>query len=373
MLLPEQTLEQSSKPEARLEANVVMKPTQGFHKEQSFRNRIWRHIKFLHLGFELFYLVFKKKIVDHGYRRKNYGRFTKLRVFEFMQNATVTCTEALSFATLLRNIALLFTRHGKFKNNDYDDTLFNPVLRVGRERDLPTLLLQNHHFSDEFVVNEISGLLSYFVLKNGQESSTSSKTLKPETYLKFIRVNVFHLWLSQPCNRPMKRRVHQFVCGGGNTRPEPLLLPTPNRSTKTTPAVPAHSVGAPSQRTCDGDNVNLPPPVDLPTPSTQNHKCIDVSVVVVNPNATVADKTSHRSSRRTLFQSETQEQPVSGKDAERKQTFSPRTTDRTSIYDFAYRTYDSSKVDYASSDDLADFTSSFFVSTKSKLIQLDTF
>ena len=97
-----------------------------------------------------------------------------------MQNATVTCTEALSFATLLRNIALLFTRHGKFENNDFDDTLFNPVLRVGRERDLPTLLLKNHHFSDDFVLTEISGLLSYFVLKNGQESSTSTKTLKRE-------------------------------------------------------------------------------------------------------------------------------------------------------------------------------------------------
>ena len=290
-----------------------------------------------------------------------------------MQNATVTCTEALSFATLLRNIALLFTCHGKVKNND-----FNPVLRVGRERDLPTLLLQNHHFSNDFVLTEISGLLSCFVSKNGEESSTLSTMLKRETHLKFICVNVFHLWLSQPCNRPMKRRVHQFVYGGGNTRPEPLLLPTPNRSTETTQAVPTHSVGAPSQRTCDNDDVNLPPPVDLPTPSTQNlnnreEKCIDVPVVIVKSNATAADKTRHRSSQRTLFQSETQEQPVSGKDAERKQTFSPRTADQTSMCNSACCICDSSKVDHASSDDSADFTSSFFVATKSKLTRLDTF
>jgi len=60
MLLPEQSPDQSSKPEARLEANVVVKPTQGFHKEKSLRNCIWRHFKFLHIGFGLFNLVFKK-------------------------------------------------------------------------------------------------------------------------------------------------------------------------------------------------------------------------------------------------------------------------------------------------------------------------
>ena len=196
--------------------------------------------------------------------------------------------------------------------------------------------------------------------------------------MKFICVNVFHLWLSHPCNRPVKRRVHQLVCGGGNTRPEPLLLSTPNRSTKTTPPVPTPSVGVPSQRTCNDDDVNLPPPVDLPTPSTQNlnnreDKCINVPDVMDDPDATAGDKTRHRSSRRTLFQSETQEQPVSGKDAERKQTFSSRTADQTLMCDSACCTHNSSKVDCASSDDSADFTSSFFVATKSKPTRLDTF